>query len=75
MESRHGQGTYKGADGTSYEGGWQDGKYNGQGIYTRADKTVLTPVERKGKFEKGKMVGSFTQTNPDGKTVVVENPS
>ena len=61
-------------DNIRYDGEWKDDKYNGQGTYTRADKTVLTPVEGKGKFEKGKMVGSFTETKPDGTTRTVKDP-
>ena len=70
----NGKGTCTYADGRLYVGQFKDNEFHGQGIYTRSDKTKLIPVEKKGKFEKGEMVGSFTETKSDGTTRIVVNP-
>ena len=66
--------TIKWANGDEYKGQWKDGKRHGKGIYTRADKTILTPVVGEGCFDNDNMIGKFNETKPDGTTRIVVDP-
>jgi hypothetical protein len=52
-----GKGSYRGLDGTSYEGSWKDGKYHGQGIFERVSEVSTDLIFYKGNYNNGKMWG------------------
>ena len=57
----HGYGTYTGATGYKYVGGWKNGEKHGNGIFTSADGGKYV-----GGYENGQRNGQGTGTNPDG---------
>ena len=58
---RHGTGTFRWKDGSSYEGGWANHKYDGNGIYTDEHGTVDNAT-----FVSGKYNGKGFRTKKDG---------
>ncbi len=56
-----GKGTLTLPDGTTYKGGWKDGKRHGQGTLTLPDGAIY-----EGEFVNGQMYGQGTLTLPDG---------
>ena len=58
-----GQGTYTWPDGSTYFGGWKDGKPNGHGILTYSNGSSYV-----GEFKDGKPTGQGTYTWPNGST-------
>ena len=60
-----GQGKYTNADGHTYEGDWEDGRYHGQGKYTNAEGNTYD-----GEYKVGKRHGhgKYTYTDAGGST-------
>ena len=73
-------GTHTAANGGKYVGEWKDGKYNGNGIFTRPDGSKYVG-KWKGNIPEGrgtitfpdgnKLVGEFKNAKPTGEVVVV----